>query len=182
MMDSTTPGPPVRGPANFFDGWVPSADSGPPAHLHARAADRKRIAGLIRDHLARQRISREQFAFRTKLGRSTVDKLLVGLFSDRTLAVVEAETGLPLRTPGGMQEEVAAEGGRGPAPDAPSVAVLPFSNMSGDPGQDHVADGLAEDLTTELSRLRWLSVAARDLVARIGRLCRELSDTGPHCC
>ena len=126
-----------------------------------RAADRKRIAGLIRDHLARQRISREQFAFATKLGKSTVDKLLVGLFSDRTLAVVEAETGLPLRAPGGVQETVAAERGAGPAPDAPSIAVLPFGNMSGDPGQDHVADGIAEDLTTDLSRLRWLSVATR---------------------
>ena len=42
--------------------------------------DRKRIAAAIRDHLARERISREQFAFKTKLGKSTVDKLLVGLF------------------------------------------------------------------------------------------------------
>ena len=40
--------------------------------------DRKRIAGAIRDYLARQRISREQFAFKTKLGKSTVDKLLIG--------------------------------------------------------------------------------------------------------
>ena len=125
MMGSTTPGPPALGSADFSDGWIPSVN-GPSAHLHARAADRKRIAGLIRDHLAQQRISREQFAFRTKLGKSTVDKLLVGLFSDRTLAVVEAETGLPLRAPGGVQETVAAEGRPGPAPDAPSIAVLPF--------------------------------------------------------
>ena len=160
MMGSTTPGPPARGSADFSDGWIPSAN-GPPAHLHARAADRKRIAGLIRDHLARQRISREQFAFATKLGKSTVDKLLVGLFSDRTLAVVEAETGLSLRAPDGGARGPAAGEGPKAALDSPSVAVLPFTNLSGDPEQDHVADGIAEDLTTDLSRLRWLSVAAR---------------------
>jgi pimeloyl-ACP methyl ester carboxylesterase len=71
--------------------------------------DRRRVARLIRDHLARERMSREQFAFRTKLGKSTVDKLLVGLFSERTLAVVEAETGLRLRPPD-------APGGHAPPP------------------------------------------------------------------
>jgi hypothetical protein len=60
--------------------------------------DIKRIAGTIRDYIAREHISRDEFAFRTKLGRSTVDKLLVGLFSERTLSVVEAHTGLTLRT------------------------------------------------------------------------------------
>ena len=50
-----------------------------------------------------------------------------------------------------------------PAPtEGPSIAVLPFANMSGDPGHDHIADGLSEDLTTELSRLRWLFVIARN--------------------
>ena len=59
--------------------------------------DKKRIATAIKDHLARQRMSREQFAFNTKLGKSTVDKLLIGLFSERTLAIVEEHTKLPLR-------------------------------------------------------------------------------------
>src|SRR5215203_3905413 len=58
---------------------------------------RKRIAAAIRDYIARERISREQFAFKTKLGKSTVDKLLTGLFSERTLAIVESHTGLKLR-------------------------------------------------------------------------------------
>lgn len=153
-MDGTTPGP-----AGPFGMWTPSADSGAQLLLHPRADDRKRIAGIIRNHLARQRVSREQFAFRTKLGKSTVDKLLVGLFSDKTLAVVEAETGLSLRALAAARK--AAEVGQGAAPNTPSVAVLPFSNMSGDPALDHVADGIAEDVTTDLSRLRWLSVAAR---------------------
>ena len=59
--------------------------------------DRRRVSSLIRDYIARERMSREQFAFKTKLGKSTVDKLLVGLFSDKTLAIVEGQTGLQLR-------------------------------------------------------------------------------------
>ena len=59
--------------------------------------DKKRITTEIRDYLARQRISREQFAHQTKLGKSTVDKLLTGLFSERTLVIVESHTGLKLR-------------------------------------------------------------------------------------
>ena len=47
--------------------------------------DRKQVTAAIRDYLARERMSREQFAFKTKLGKSTVDKLLTGLYSDRTL-------------------------------------------------------------------------------------------------
>jgi TolB-like protein/class 3 adenylate cyclase/cytochrome c-type biogenesis protein CcmH/NrfG len=42
-----------------------------------------------------------------------------------------------------------------------SLAVLPFANLSGDPAQEYFADGVAEDLITALSRLRWLTVIAR---------------------
>ena len=49
-----------------------------------------------------------------------------------------------------------------PYPDKPSIAVLPFTNMSGDPEQDYFADGLAEDIITELSRFRWFFVIARN--------------------
>jgi adenylate cyclase len=47
-------------------------------------------------------------------------------------------------------------------PDKPSIAVLPFDNMSGDPEQEYFADGISEDLITALSRLRWLLVIARN--------------------
>jgi TolB-like protein/Flp pilus assembly protein TadD len=47
-------------------------------------------------------------------------------------------------------------------PGKPSIAVLPFVNMSGDPEQGHFADGIAEDIITGLSRLRWLFVIARN--------------------
>jgi adenylate cyclase len=47
-------------------------------------------------------------------------------------------------------------------PDRPSIAVLPFQNMSGDSEQDYFADGMVEDITTALSRIRWLFVIARN--------------------
>jgi adenylate cyclase len=47
-------------------------------------------------------------------------------------------------------------------PDKPSIAVLPFTNMSGDPEQDYFADGIVEDITAALSRFRHLFVIARN--------------------
>ena len=47
-------------------------------------------------------------------------------------------------------------------PDRPSIAVLPFQNMSGDPEQDYFADGMVEEIITGLSRLKWLFVTARN--------------------
>jgi TolB-like protein/class 3 adenylate cyclase len=47
-------------------------------------------------------------------------------------------------------------------PAKPSIAVLPFNNMSGDPEQDYFADGIVEDIITALSRMRWLFVIARN--------------------
>jgi TolB-like protein len=49
-----------------------------------------------------------------------------------------------------------------PLPDRPSIVVLPFANMSDDPGQEHFADGISEDLITGLARIRWLFVIARN--------------------
>ncbi|HEV2333898.1 MAG TPA: adenylate/guanylate cyclase domain-containing protein [Stellaceae bacterium] len=49
-----------------------------------------------------------------------------------------------------------------PLPDKPSIAVLPFQNMSGDPEQEYFADGMVEEITTALSRFRWLFVIARN--------------------
>jgi adenylate cyclase len=49
-----------------------------------------------------------------------------------------------------------------PLPDKPSIAVLPFQNMSGDPEQESFADGMVEDITTSLSKVRQLFVIARN--------------------
>jgi TolB-like protein/class 3 adenylate cyclase len=53
-----------------------------------------------------------------------------------------------------------------PLPDKPSIAVLPFANMSGDPEQEYFADGMVEEITTVLSRIRWLFVIARNSTVR----------------
>jgi TolB-like protein/tetratricopeptide (TPR) repeat protein len=47
-------------------------------------------------------------------------------------------------------------------PDRPSIAVLPFWNLNGDPEQDYFADGIIEDVITALSRIKWLFVIARN--------------------
>src|SRR5438105_10819362 len=47
-------------------------------------------------------------------------------------------------------------------PEKPSIAVLPFANMSGDPEQEYFADGMVEEIITALSRIRWLFVIARN--------------------
>jgi adenylate cyclase len=63
------------------------------------------------------------------------------------------------------QRREAGEGNSPPAlalPDKPSIAVLPFQNMSGDPEQEYFADGMVEEIITALSRIRWLFVIARN--------------------
>jgi adenylate cyclase len=49
-----------------------------------------------------------------------------------------------------------------PLPAKPSIAVLPFQNMSGDPEQEYFADGMVEDIITALSRVKWFFVIARN--------------------
>src|SRR5690349_5038817 len=49
-----------------------------------------------------------------------------------------------------------------PLSDKPSIAVMPFANMSGDPEQEYFADGMVEEIITALSRIRWLLVIARN--------------------
>jgi adenylate cyclase len=73
---------------------------------------------------------------------------LVRIFAVRTLAGQKPNT---------------AEGHRALSlPDKPSIAVLPFQNMSGDPDQEYFADGMVEDIITALSRFKWLFVIARN--------------------
>jgi len=66
----------------------------------------------------------------------------------------------------GSAERVhSAETDAGPGlalPDKPSIAVMPFQNMSGDREQEYFADGIAEDIITALSRMQWLFVIARN--------------------
>jgi len=66
-------------------------------------------------------------------------------------------------------------------PDKPSIAVMPFANLSGDPEQEYFADGMVEEIITALSRIRWLFVIARNSsftykgqAIDLGRVGREL--------
>ena len=73
--------------------------------------------------------------------------------------------GYRLAGPTGLRSAQPAEGSlppQLPLPDKPSIAVMPFQNMSGDPEQEYFADGMVEEIITALSRIRWLFVIARN--------------------
>ena len=62
----------------------------------------------------------------------------------------------------GVRSPVAGPRPSLPLPEKPSIAVLPFTNLSGDPEQDYFADGMVEDIITGLSRIKWIFVIARN--------------------
>ncbi|MBV8769478.1 MAG: hypothetical protein JO094_11360 [Hyphomicrobiales bacterium] len=74
----------------------------------------------------------------------------------RTVRVYRVSVGLPVTEPKDFGRPAL------PLPDKPSVAVLPFQNMSGDPEQEYFADGVVEEIITALSRFRQLFVIARN--------------------
>jgi TolB-like protein/class 3 adenylate cyclase len=69
---------------------------------------------------------------------------------------------LPNPPPQAGEGRVGAIGAPLPLPDKPSIAVVPFANMSGDTEQDYFVDGMVEEIITALSRIRWLFVIARN--------------------
>ena len=72
------------------------------------------------------------------------------------------ESAHSIRTFGAASEQAARANPALSLPDKPSIVVLPFQNMSGDPEQDYFADGVVEDIIAALSRMRWLFVIARN--------------------
>jgi TolB-like protein len=68
--------------------------------------------------------------------------------------------------PAGAAAAPAEEGGEpsrpAPLPERPAIAVLPFTNISGEPEQEYFSDGISEDIITALSKLRWFFVIARN--------------------
>jgi TolB-like protein len=106
-------------------------------------------------------------AVRKAVGDSGAEQRLIRTVARKGLRFVGDVTELP--PPSGpsttMTEPVRS--GETPArvltlPDEPSIAALPFRNLSGDPEQEYFADGVVEDITAALSRIRWLFVIARN--------------------
>src|SRR5262249_11847844 len=72
------------------------------------------------------------------------------------------QVGVPSETREAAPAHIAETESPPPLPDKPSIAVLPFANMSGDPEQEYFADGIAEDVLTTLSQIQELVVVARN--------------------
>src|SRR5215471_10724288 len=86
------------------------------------------------------------------------------------------QVGAPIETQQGAPKRVAES--PPPMPDKPSIAVLPFQNMSGDPEQEYFADGMVEEITTALSRFKWLFVIARNSSFTFKNSAVDVKDVG----
>jgi adenylate cyclase len=97
-------------------------------------------------------------AFRQVRGKVAVELIDIGEQSLKNIArpVRVYRAGPPAKS------EPTAPAAAPPLPDKPSIAVLPFANMSGDAEQEYFADGMVEEIITALSRIRWLFVIARN--------------------
>jgi adenylate cyclase len=124
------------------------------------------VSNTVHDHVG----DRLSFAFED-LGERQVKNIArpLRVYRVRTTLTHPAASapGSPLsRTAGEGAERRRREAGEGgpalPLPDKPSIAVLPFANMSGDLEQEYFADGMVEEIITALSRIRWLFVIARN--------------------
>ena len=104
-------------------------------------------------------------AARSAIGDSGREQRLIRTIPRKGLrfiaAVDEQVNGFHLAA---VPAEAAAETAAPPLslPDRPAIAVLPFNNMSDDPSQSYFSDGISEDITTALSKLRWFFVIARN--------------------
>jgi TolB-like protein len=100
------------------------------------------VSNTVHDHVR----DRLPFVFED-LGEQQVKNIA------RPVRVYRVRDAAPAKTPAALAL---------PLPDKPSIAVLPFANMSGDPQQEYFADGMVEEIITALSRIRWLFVIARN--------------------
>jgi TolB-like protein len=107
-------------------------------------------------------------AARKAVGDSGVDQKLIRTIARKGLRFVGAvrthQNGAELAHAAGSPPDETVEPSRSalPLPDRPTIAVLPFINMSGDPEQEYFSDGISEDIITALSKLRWFFVIARN--------------------
>ena len=75
---------------------------------------------------------------------------------------LEVSVPAPMKHAPQAEPAMAKPAGQLALPDKPSIAVLPFQNMSGEPEQEYFADGVVEEIITSLSRIKWLFVIARN--------------------
>jgi TolB-like protein/Flp pilus assembly protein TadD len=105
-------------------------------------------------------------AARQAIGDSGKDQRLIRTVVRKGLRFVgEVEEHLPstgASATGGSRVQRNAAAPASGLPDRPSIAVLPFTNLSGDPAQEYFSDGITEDIISALSRLRWFFVIARN--------------------
>ena len=110
-------------------------------------------------------VSREELLKAIWPGVEVTEQSITQCVSDIRRGLGDAGSGLLRTLPKRgyiFSTEVNRQASALPLPDKPSIAVLAFSNMSGDPEQEYFSDGIAEDIITELSRSRYLFVIARN--------------------
>lgn len=105
-------------------------------------------------------------AARTAIGDNGKDQRLIHTVARKGLrfigAVQEGPPGVePVPLPEPL-DDIDPQAAPLPLSDRPAIAVLPFTNMSGDPEQEYFSDGISEDIITALSKLRWFLVIARN--------------------
>jgi TolB-like protein len=103
-------------------------------------------------------LSSRIYAARKALGDSGEAQKLIRTVARKGLRFIAAVSTQPLD----QEPAPPAEPPALPLPDRPAIAVLPFTNMSGDPEQEYFSDGISEDIVAALSKLRWFFVIARN--------------------
>jgi TolB-like protein len=136
------------------------ARDGAPVRIGSRAAEVLRILALAHGGL----VTKEELLDKVWPGVTVEENNLQVQISSlrKILDGDQSEQSHLVTVPGrGYRLVGAAEPGLA-LPDRPSIAVLPFQNMSDDPGQEYFADGMVDDIITALCRIRWLFVIARN--------------------
>ena len=138
------------------------------AHHHDRVVTRTELfeavwgARFVTDSALRTRIN----AARKALGDDGETQAMISTIPRRGFRFVAKVVEQPVSQATGAAIDIPSHGAASPGPlqlpDKPSIAVLPFQNLSGDPGQEYFADGMVEEITTALARIRWLFVIARN--------------------
>src|SRR5499426_3186015 len=150
------------GPFRFDPARRELSREGVPVRLGGRALDILAVLASAKGEL----VTKDELLSQVWPGRVVEENSLAAQVSALRKVLDEGNSG---------QSRLASVSGRGyrliglsatlsgpPLPDKPSIAVLPFQNLSDDPQQDYFADGIVEDIITSLSRIRWLFVIARN--------------------